>query len=171
MNLAQINSGLIFFITITILTGEKLNNSSILKDLRFSYYIFPVHYNIKLTVLFQKYDSNITQLTNIRKEHRTLVFYGESGITINIFHSTQIIKVNILNDVTNNWRLIKSDDTSYATKKCIHDTTTNILNIYFFDILLPGLYTLKTELANHITNNNTESFFRNSYINKEGGLM
>jgi len=171
MNLAQINSSLIFFITITILTGNKLNNSSIPNDLRLSYYIFPVHYNIKLSVIFEKYDSNITQSTNIRKEHRTLVFYGESGITVNIFHLTQIINVHILNDVTNNWRLIKSDDTSYATKKCVHNTTTNILDIHFFDILSPGLYTLKTDLANHITNNNTESFFRNSYINKEGDLM
>jgi len=88
MNLALINSSVIF-ITISILTGEKLENCRNPNDTCLPYYVIPVHYHIKLTHLYKgNYDVYWPMLLNMKDEYDSFNFLGESSTTINILQST-----------------------------------------------------------------------------------
>jgi len=140
MNLAQISSSVIFIITITILTGENLNNCKNPNDTCLPYYA-PVHYHIKLTHLYMgKCDFYWTKL-NIKNEYDSFNFHGESSTTINILQSTQYIKLHMLNlHIINdsNIILIKNSGIIYAPKTYIKTYKTNYSTFHFSDVLSPG---------------------------------
>jgi len=97
MNLAHISSSLIFIITITTLTGEKLNTSCNLGDKCLPSYVIPVHYHIKLKHMYTgAHDLYRSKLINSENIHNSLYFHGESTATVNILTSTQFIKLHRL---------------------------------------------------------------------------
>lgn len=169
MNLAQISSSVIFITAITSLTSEKLNNFNIINDIRLPNYVIPLHYSIKLRTFFKDDDFYMMNLRNTEKVN--FVFYGESSTTINIQISTQNISLHTLNLNINELKIkmIKSDSTIYELKEFSHDLTMRLSNLYFVDVLSPGLYTLKMEFTSHIiTDDNVEkTLFRSNYTNKE----
>lgn len=169
MNLAQISSSVIFITSITFLTSEKLNNSNIINDIRLPNYVIPLHYSIKLRTFFKDDDFYMMNLRNTKKVN--FVFYGESSTTINIHISTQNISLHTLNLNINELKIkmIKSDSTIYELKEFSHDLTMHLSNLYFVDVLSPGLYTLKIEFTSRIiTDDNVEkTLFRSNYTNKK----
>jgi len=173
MNLARISS-VIFMTTISILTGEKLENSNS-SNICLLYYVIPVHYHIKLTLYMEKPDYwakllNIKNI-NVKNEYDNFYFHGESTTTINILQSTQYIKLHMLNLIKiNRSTLNKNNGIIYALKTFTHNSATNIIEYYFFNTLSPGLYTLKMEFLDHFTENSAKNFFQSFYTNKENGI-
>lgn len=171
MYLAQITSSIIFISTLTILTGEKLNTSSTVNNFSddFANPVIPMHYDIKLTLILTKYDSNRTKSSGVKNEYGSFLFYGKASITIHILRSTQNIKLHASNLGINNWMttLTQNKDIIYKPDEFLYNTETNILDLHFLDVLSPGFYTLKMDLVGQITDKDTESFFRSSDINKE----
>jgi len=170
MNLALISSSVIFMITISILTGKKLENCKNQNDTCLPYYVIPVHYHIKLTHLYMgKYDLYWPMLLHMKDEYDSFNFVGESSTTINILKSTQYIKFNILNlRVINqsNITLIRNSGITYAPKNYTEISETNLIEFYFSDILYPGLYTFKMEFFGQLKENSTKGFFKSFYTNK-----
>ncbi|XP_071569674.1 aminopeptidase A-like isoform X2 [Temnothorax nylanderi] len=169
MNLAQISSSLIFITTIAIVTGEKLNNSSITTQFYLPFPelgVFPVHYAIRLTALIEKYDSNMTQPSDTKQEYSSLLPYRKSFITINIIQLTRKIQLHALNIRSSSVTLTGRNNIPYATREIIYISETNILEIYFSDILYPGVYSLTLESRAQNTDD-TENVFESSYINRE----
>jgi len=113
MEQAYISSSLIFIVTITILTGEKLNNCSNPNDTCLPYYVIPIHYHIKLTHLIGTYDSYLARLLNLKRD--SFHFHGESHTTINILQPTQCIKLHKLNLIIHQGKitLIKNNGINY----------------------------------------------------------
>jgi len=170
MNQAHISSSLIFIVTITILTGEKLNNCSNLNGTSLQYYVIPVHYHIKLNHYFwEKYD------LNFKNKYTIFNFDGESYITINILQSTQYIKLHKLNLIIihEEITLIKNNGNiiNYAPEKYTETLKTNLSNFRFSGILSPGLYTLKIEFVARFAEDSANNFFKSFYTNKENGLV
>jgi len=159
-------SSLIFIVTITILTGEKLNNCSNSNDTCLPYYVIPIHYHIKLTHLMGTYDSYLTKLLNLKED--SFYFRGESRTTINILQSTQYIKLHKLNLIIDLKKitLIKNNGINYELKITTETFETNLLEFRFFNVLSPGLYTLKLEFFG-LTETSSKSF----YINKKKGIV
>jgi len=170
MNLAQISSSVIFMITISILTGEKLENCKYPNDTCSLYFVIPVHYHIKLTHLYMgKYDMYWPMLLDIKDEYDSFNFFGESSTTINILLSTQYIKLNMLNlRVINqsNITLIRNSGITYTLKTYTEISEANLVEFYFSNILYPGLYTFKMEFVGRLTENSTKSFFKSFYTNE-----
>lgn len=174
MHLARISSSIIFITMLTILHGEKLNISSTVNNLRNDFAnVIPVHYDVRLTLLLAKYDSNRTEWSNVKSEYGSFLFYGKSSVTIHILRSTQNIKLHALNLGINNWMttLTRSKDIIYEPDEFLYNTETNILDLHFFDVLSPGFYTLKMDLVGYITDKDTDNFFRSSDINREEDTM
>jgi len=174
MNPAHIISSLIFIITITILTGEKLNDCSNRYHKCFSYYMIPVHYRIKLTHLYEKliYMENYSywaKLLTLKNEYDSFYFHGESSTIINIFQFTQYIKLHNLNlnIIPSKITIIKNNGRTYKPKNYIEIFETNLLEFHFSDVLFPGLYTLKMEFLGGLTENSSKNFFKSFYTNKE----
>jgi len=159
MNQAYISSCLIFIITITILTGEKLSNCSN-SNTCLPYYVIPVHYHINLTHFPQNYDFYL------KIKYDIFEFYGESSTVINILQSTKYIKLHVLNllihleEIT----LIKNNGVTYALKTSIETFATNLLELDFFNVLSPGLYTLKMKFLGHLKEKFSKNFFK-SFLN------
>jgi len=173
MNLAYISSCLIFVVTITILSGEKLNNSCNVKDTSLPYYVIPVHYHIKLTHMYiEAYNLYWSKLLNLKNENDSFNFYGESNITINILQSTQCIKLHALNLIIIPWKvtMIKNNGIIYELKKYLETSETYVLKSQFSSVISPGLYTLKLEFVGHLTEDTAKNFFRSFNTNKENGL-
>jgi len=159
MNQAYIISRLIFIIIITVLTGEKLNNSN---NTYLPHYVIPVHYHIKLNHLsFEKIDFNL--------KYKYISFYGKSSTTINILQSTKYIKLHMLNLIIHREEitLIKNNGVTYALKNYTEIYDTNLLEFCFFNILSPGLYTLKMEFVGHLIEKSAKNVFKSFYTNKK----
>lgn len=167
MILDQMYINLIFIFAVTILTGETVINSSIPNDLDLPN-IIPVHYNIKL-ISFIESDFNTIKPSNIRKEYNNFLFHGESSITINILHSTQSISLHSL-VTTNSVELVKSDGITYKPEEYMLNSK-NRLKLRFSDALLPGFYIFKINFIGLATDDNTEDFFRSSYINDDENML
>jgi len=166
MNLAQISS-LIFITVVTIVTGEKLNNSNIPNDLHLLN-VFPVHYVIKLFLPIEKYEEHLPNVTN---NYSNFLFRGESSISINILHTMKIIKLHKINLNINHQmiKLIGSNGIVHSPKHFIHYTETEYFGLYFN--VYPGLYILKIEFFNWLfsipfTDDNNQNFSRSFYIKK-----
>lgn len=174
MNPILKSSSIIFVTAITILTGEELNNFSILNifESTLAYDVIPVHYDIKLTVLITKYDSNRAE-SYVRSVYGGFLLYGESSVTINILRTMQNIKLHVRNLPVHYGKtvLIKNNGIIYRPKEFLESPKTNVLDLRFSEILSPGFYTLKMNLMNLITDNNKEHLFRSSTINKEKNIM
>jgi len=165
MNQAYISSSLIFIITITILTGEKLNNCSN-SNICLPYYVIPVHYHIKLNHLFENYD--------LKNKYSIFDFYGKSSTIINILQSTQYIKLHRLNlIILGEITLIKNNGITYALNyiQTFKTLETNLLEFRFFNVLSPGLYTLKMQFFGHLTENSSKKYFKSFYSNKENDIV
>lgn len=175
MNPTLKSSSIIFITAITILTGEELNNFSILNifEPTLAYDVVPVHYDIRLTVLITKYDSNRTESSYVRSVYGGFLLYGESSITINILRTMQNIKLHIRNLSIHYGKtmLIKNNGIVYRPMEILVSSKTNVLDLRFSETLSPGFYTLKMDLINLITDNNEEHLFRSSTINKEKNIM
>ncbi|XP_071566338.1 glutamyl aminopeptidase-like [Temnothorax nylanderi] len=172
MDVAQISSSLIFIITITALTGEELNNSSVANHFRLPSHVVPVHYNIKLNLSLEKYDSNMTRPSYTKQEYGSFLFDGISRITINILQSTRNIKLHALHTSDIKDCLIERNGVVYnIPKKFISSFETNVIGIDFSDILSPGLYILAIVYEGRITDNNAKNFYRSSYIEKDENLI
>jgi len=176
MNLTHISSSLIFIITITTLTGEKLNNWCNLNNTCLPYYVIPVHYHIKLTQLAKfEYMGNSysysVKLLNLRNEYDSSKFLGESNITINILQSTQYIKLHALNLIIIPWKItmIKNNDIIYELEEYLQTSEIYLLKSPFLSVIFPGLYTLKLEFVG-LTEDSAKNFFRSFYTNKENGF-
>jgi len=172
MNLAELSSSIIFITTITILTGEKLNNCKN-PNICLPYYVIPVHYHIKLTHLYMEaYNFYWPKLLNLKNESDSFHFHGKSSITINILQSTQYIKLHALNlFISSRSTLIKNNGIIYTLKKSIKTSETNLLEFCFFNVLSPGLYTFKMEFFGLLTKNSAKNFFKSLHTNKENGIM
>lgn len=174
-NMTLKSSSIIFITVITILTGEELNNFSILNifEPTLAYDVIPVHYDIKLTVLIAKYDSSRTESSYVRNVYGGFLLYGESSITINILRTMQNIKLHIRNLPVHYGKtvLIKNNGIIYRPMEFLESSKTNVLDLHFSEILSPGFYTLKMDLINLITDDNEEHLFRSSTINKEKNIM
>jgi len=172
MNLAHISSSLIFIITITTLTGEKLNTSCNLRDTCLPYYVIPLHYHIELkhTYGLEIYDFYWLKLPILKNENDSFRFYGASSITINILQSTQYIKLHIRNLFIIPWKIImiKNNGIFYELKENLRTSETYLLNSQF--VLSPGLYTLKLDFVGNLTEDSAKNFFMNFYRNKENSL-
>jgi len=107
------------------------------------------------------YDSYL-ELLNLKDEYDNFDFHGESHTTINILQSTQCIKLYKLNLIIHRGKitLIKNIGINYALKINIETTETNLLEFRFFDVLSPGLYTLKMEFHGRLTENSSKEFFK-----------
>ncbi|XP_077264153.1 glutamyl aminopeptidase-like isoform X2 [Temnothorax americanus] len=169
MNLAQISSSLIFITTIAIVTGKELNNPSFKTQFYLPFPelgVFPVHYAIRLTALIEKYDLYMTQPSDIKQEYSSILPYIKSSITINIIQSTHKIRLHTLNIHNSGITLTgrnNNDNIPYAVREIEYISETNILEIYFSDILYPGVYSLTLDSRGQ----NTENVFKSSYINRE----
>jgi len=159
----MISSSLIF-ITITIL-GEKLNNCSN-SNTCLPYYVIPVHYHIKLN------DACINYFYIYNKHNSIVDFYGESSTIINILQSTKYIKLHVLNLIIHQEKitLIKNNGVTYVLKTYIETYKTNLLELNFFNVLSPGLYTLKLEFGRS-TENFSKNFFKSFYTKKENSKL
>jgi len=165
MNQAYINSRLIFIIVITVFTGEKLSNCSNSSNTYLPHYVIPVHYHIKLTELsFEKIDFNL--------KYKYISFHGKSSITINILQFTKYINLHMLNLIIPQGKitLIKNNGINYALKINTETSETNLLEVGYFNILSPGLYTLQMEFVGHLTENSAKNFFKSFYTNKKNGI-
>jgi len=164
----MISSSLIFIITITILTGEKLNNCSN-SNTCLSYYVIPVHYHIKLNHSFEDYDFSL------KINYDSFEFYGESSTIINILQSTKYIKLHALNLFIRSGKitLIKNNGITYRMETYIEIYQTNQRNVEFnfYNVLSPGLYTLKTEFFGRLTEKFSKNVFKNFYKQKENNIM
>jgi len=170
MNLAHISSYLIFIITITTLTGEKLNNSCNLKDTSLPYYVIPVHYHIELTHMnMEANDLYWSKILNLENKNDIFNFYGESNITINILQSTQYIKFHKLNLIIIPWKItmIKNNGIIYKLEKSLQTSETYLLESQFLSVLSPGLYTLKLEFVGHFTEDSLKNVFKTFYIKRK----
>jgi len=172
MNHKYISSSLIFIVTITILTGETLNNCSNPNDTCLPYYVIPIHYHIKLSHLMETYNSYLAELLNSKDEYDRFDFHGESHTTINILKSTQYIKLHKLNLIIFRGKitLITNNGINYAPNINTENSETNLLEFYFINVLPPGLYTLKMEFLGRLTGNSTKEFFKSFFTNKENGI-
>jgi len=173
MNQVHISISVIFIITITSLTGKKLNKCNNPNDTCLLDYVIPIHYHIKLThVYMETYESYWTKPLNLKKENDSFTFNGESHTTINILRSTQYIKVHALNltlyeDIT----LIRNHGIIYVLKYDIDESETNIFRLYFFNVLSPGLYTLKLIFSGQLTESSSKNFFKSFYTNKKNSIV
>jgi len=174
MNLAHISSSLIFVITITTLTGEKLNNRCNLNDTCLPYYLIPVHYHINLTHQYGKLKtySHSVELLNLRNEYESLYFHGESSTTINVLKSTQYIKLHNINlsVIPSKTTMIKNNGIIYVLEEYLRTSETYVLESPFFCVISPGLYTLKLEFIGNLAEDSAKNFFRSFYTNKENGI-
>jgi len=162
----MISSSLILITTITILTCEKLNNCSN-SNTCLPYYVKPVHYHIKLHSLETSDSYSIFEFTYFR-------FQGESSTIINILQSTKYIKLHAfeLVIVRKKITLIKNNGVTYALKTYIETPETNILEFHFFNVLSPGLYTLKIEEFFGLLNEKfTKNFFKSFYTEEDNKMM
>jgi len=162
MNRAQIISSVIFITTFyhcTILTSANLHTSNVFNDL--PKYVIPMHYNLNLSVV-----THIEEKT-LNNKYRGFIYYGHCSITINILHPTQNIKLHGQN--LNNQDLTLIQHNTYQPDT-LSVTGNNVVNLYFLDILSPGIYTLKIEEFNLITDD-TENFVRNSHIEDNKNTM
>jgi len=159
MNQACISSSLIFIITITILTCEKLSDCSN-SNIYLSNYVIPVHYHIKLSHSCENDDFSL------KIDCDSFEFYGESSTIINILQSTKYIKLHALNLFIRRGKitLIKNNGVTYTMKTHIETHQTNLLEFNFYNVLFPGLYTLKMEFFGHLTENFSKNFFKSFYI-------
>jgi len=171
MNLALISSSLIFIITITTLTGEKLNNRCNLNDTFSPYYLIPVHYDIKLIHLYGKLKtySHSAELLNLRNEYESFNFRGASNTTINILQSTRYIELHIVDVIviSSKTTLIKNNGIIYVLEEFLRTSETYVLESQFPSLIFPGLYTLKLEFLGNITE---ENFFRSFHTNEENDI-
>jgi len=164
MNLVQISSSVIFMSTISILTGGKLESCKNPNGICLPYYVIPVHYHIRLTHLYRPH--LYQKFLNMKDEYAFFHFLGESSTTINIFQSTQYIKLNMLNlRIINrsNITMLRNSGITYTLKNYIEISKANLVKFYFSNILYPGLYTFKTEFAGQFTENSAKSFFKIFY--------
>jgi len=171
MDQTYISNSLIFIVTTTILTGENLNNSNNPNDTYLLYYVITIHYHIKLSHLMSSYDSYLTELLNLKDKY-SFDFYGEFHTTINILKFTQYIKLHKLN-LNIHWgkiTLIKNNGITYEPKNYLKIFKTNLLEFRFFNVLSPGLYTLKIEFLVGLTESSSKKFFKSFFINKENGI-
>jgi len=157
---------LIFIITITILTGEKLNNCSN-SNTCLPYYVIPVHYHIKLSHSCENYDFHL------KIDYDSFKFYGESSTIINILQSTKYIKLHALNLFIRRGKitLIKNNGVTYTMKTHIETHQTNLLEFNFYNVLYPGLYTLKIEFFGHLNEKYSKNVFKSFYKKKENSIM
>jgi len=163
MNQAYISSRLILIIIITVLTGEKLSNCS--NPTYLLHYVIPLHYHIKLTQLsFETNDFNL--------KDKYISFHGKSSTTINILQCTKYIKLHMLNLIIHrgNITLIKNNGINYALEINTETSETNLLEVGYFNVLSPGLYTLKMEFDGHLTENSAKNFFKSFYTKKKNGI-
>jgi len=174
MNLAHISSSLIFLITITTLTDEKLNNRCNLNDTCLPYYLIPVHYHIKLTHIYGelKTYSYLLKLLNLINEYESFAFREESSTTINVLKSTQYIKLHNIDLSVNPSKttMIKNNGIIYVLEEYLRTSETYVLESQFLSAISPGLYTLKLEFDGNLTEDSAKNFFRSFYTNKENGL-
>lgn len=124
----------------TIVTGEKSNDSTSNNYHLPNETVVPVHNVIQLTLSIQR--SNV-QMPSFVKELHNFHFDGESRLTINILHATKIIKfykqnLHIDREVI---ELVDSNGIIYNTHYTFFDEP-DYLGLYFSDVLFPGLYTL-----------------------------
>jgi len=181
MNLAHISSCLIFIITITTLTGEKLNTLCNLWDKCLPSYVIPVHYHIELKHMFrqERFDCSVwcdlyrSQLSDLKNEYDSFHFRGESNITINILQSTQYIKMHTQNLFIIPWKItiIKNNGIIYELEENLLTSETYVLKSQFPVVLSPGLYTLKLKFVGYLTEDWAKNFFRSFYTNKENGFF
>lgn len=173
MNATQISNSVKLIIFISI--AENLNNSNILSDFQptLAYYVAPVHYDIKLSLVATKSNFSTTDSSNIRNEYVSFFCHGESRITINILQSMRNITLHTSNLGVNDGKItmVKNNGETYKLRRFFYSFTMNSLELQFYDILYPGLYTLKINTISYITPSDAENFFRSSYINKEESLM
>jgi len=162
MNLAQI-SIVIFITTITILTSEGLN------DVKSSaYHVIPVHCDINLTALLS-YDSR----NESKKGSKYVHFEATTGIIINILQSTQIIEFHALNIHINQQsvQLIDTNGVVHYLNEILYNSEKSIATFHFFELLSPGIYTLKINSTNDITEYDTELFFDSDYLKSNKNLL
>jgi len=152
---------LMFIIATTVCTGSESQTDRI----KVSYFsAVPIHYRLNLipSTEIDKFD---VQTINI---HKSISFDGISRIFINILHPISLISLQKLNQRILFMKLITRNGITYEMRYYIYDHASNLLRIYFSDVLLPGFYTLKMEFTGNATHNNVEGFFKNSHINKDG---
>jgi len=163
----RISSSIIFIITITILTGETLNNCSN-SNTCLPYYVIPVHYHIKLNTI-ENYDYYSLFLFGF------IHFRGEFSTIINVVQSTKDIKLHALSlDIfRDKIMLIKNNGVTYALKTFIGTFGTNMSEqiFHFFNVLSPGLYTLKMEFFGHLNEKYSKNVFKSFYSRKENNMM
>lgn len=152
----QIISSIIFitaFHYCTILTSANLNTSNVFNDL--SKYVIPMHYSLNLSIM--------TQQKIWENKYRGFLFFGQSSITINILRPTKKIELHAINLVINSQIIMLIQCNIYHLER-LSITGNKVVNLYFLDILLPGIYTLKINILNLNKEDNTENFFRSSNI-------
>jgi len=162
MNLAQIISSMIFITTFhhcTILTSANLHTSNLFNEL--PKYVIPMHYRLNLSVMI------LIREKTLDNKYEGLFYFGQCNITINILHPTQNIKLHGLNLNSQDLTLIRYN--TYQPKR-LSITGNNVVDLYFLDILSPGIYTLKIEVLNFIRDN-TENLFRSSHIENNKNTM
>jgi len=162
MNLAQIINSVIFITVIhhcTIL-GANLYTSNVFNDL--PKYVIPVHYNLNLSVIIQE---KIWE-----NKYRDFLFFGQCSITINILRPTQTIKLHALNLVMNSQVTMLIRRNIYYPDR-LSTIGNNVVDLYFLDILSPGIYILKMNLLNLIRDDNTKNLFKSSYIKDNEYIM
>ncbi|XP_070162611.1 aminopeptidase N-like [Polyergus mexicanus] len=120
-------------------------------------YVIPIFYDVQLAILTQDNNTN------------TLNFFGRIKIKIKIFHPTRNIRLHAHSYVIiRKSKLIKEvDKATIKPIKYEYHNKTHILTLYFNHILSRGNYILDIKFET-ISNNDTEVFYKTSYINEKG---
>jgi len=163
-NLCRIS---IFIIATTVCTGSE-SQTDIIK-VHFS--SVPIHYKLNLVLSKDKSEKDKSDDVKTINKHKSVSFDGESRIIINILHPISLIKIQKLNQLITLAKLITRNGITYEIRDYIYDRASNLLKIYFNDVLLPGFYTLKMVFIDDTTYDNVEGFFKISYINKYGVIQ
>jgi len=128
----------------------------------------PIHYKLELIPNIEIDKSDDVKTIN---KHESVSFDGESTIIINILQPISLIRLLKLNQLITLAKLITRNGITYEIRDYMYDRASNLLKIYFNDVLLPGLYTLKMVFIDDTTYDNVEGFFKISYINKYGVIQ
>ncbi|KYN19638.1 Aminopeptidase N [Trachymyrmex cornetzi] len=99
-------------------------------------------------------------------------FNGKISTTINILKSTHYIRLHEVNLILGREKMSLTTDTgiNYLSNEYIYRYDSNILEIIFPYILIPGLYTLEIQFFGHLIENNA-SIYKNFYMGYRTALL
>jgi len=130
----------------------------------------PIHYRLNLISNTEKDEFDDVKTIN-KIPHKSVAFDGKAIIIINILYPISLITLQKLYQHITSANLITRNGITYEMRDYVYDQASNLLKMYFGDILLPGFYSLNMEFVSNATHDNIEGFFKNTHRNKDGVIQ